>query len=390
MSNNESSLGRETLIAVLATRLGLLFGLLLLFTFCISIDNITFFTFMGVAFVATVPYSLWLKNKKTISRSAHLQFAVDVIVVSGLVYFTGGLESKLSLLYPLVILSAGIISPLKETVELTVLSMLMYTLVLVIEPSGALDIAGISANGDVAISYVVRISMFAIFGLISGYLSQRCRFAERDSERWRFLSELIFENIDAGLALLNAESKIVMVNTGFCEMTGYSKEGLLGHKFFELMLENDNPSEDVTWFLKAGGSSFPARMVTSDFDAPREILNYTGKEEHLNPVTLVVVMDESDQLEVENERRALERNKAAAEMATNVAQEIRTPLTAISGGIQLLSVYKDLPESEKEEIFLKIVDQSERIDKAIQKFLNYAEFSKQSAKELIDLDLNGN
>jgi len=66
-------------------------------------------------------------------------------------------------------------------------------------------------------------------------------------------------------------------------------------------------------------------------------------------------------------------------MAKEMAHQIRTPLTGISGAVQLLHLNLKNPnpkevEKEREEVCQQIVTESVRMDKIIQNFLDYAAY----------------
>ncbi len=80
-------------------------------------------------------------------------------------------------------------------------------------------------------------------------------------------------------------------------------------------------------------------------------------------------------------------------MAKEMAHQIRTPLTAISGAVQLLQLNLKSPApeeaaKEREDVCQQIVTESVRMDKIIQNFLDYAEFSPKDIRDLIQMDID--
>ena len=94
---------------------------------------------MGIAFTITIPYSLWLRSKIRTFQFAPLQFLVDLIMVTGLVYFSGGIHSEFTLLYPLVILSAGIAVNPKQAAAIKARYQVEVVACLGVEPSVDLE-----------------------------------------------------------------------------------------------------------------------------------------------------------------------------------------------------------------------------------------------------------
>jgi signal transduction histidine kinase len=97
---------------------------------------------------------------------------------------------------------------------------------------------------------------------------------------------------------------------------------------------------------------------------------------------------------LQSQTRQLERIKAAANMAKEMAHQIRTPLTGISGAVQLLQINikndtnGESMDKERQELCQQIVMESIRMDKVIQNFLDYAEFSPKDIRDLIQMDID--
>ena len=170
------------LTAILLARLSVLW-ILVLVSLLIPNDNAIFYAFMGMAFIITIPYSLWLRSKIRTAQFAPLQFLVDLILVTGLIYFTGGVNSDLTLLYPLVILSAGIVGTPKQAARITILGIITYTLMVTVLSQNIL--VDYLPDGEMAESQTVyptiilRILIFACFGLVSIYVSKRCSYVSQ-------------------------------------------------------------------------------------------------------------------------------------------------------------------------------------------------------------------
>lgn len=81
-------------------------------------------------------------------------------------------------------------------------------------------------------------------------------------------------------------------------------------------------------------------------------------------------------------------------MAKEMAHQIRTPLIDISGAVQLLRLNlrnsaTDIGTTkEREHLCQQILQESIHMDKVIQNFLGYAEFSPSDSNDLIQMDLN--
>ena len=196
-----------TMTGLLGARLAAITGFLILLSFILAKDGLAFYALMAFAYIITIPYSLWMRSQDRMRRLAPLQFLADLVVVSVLVYFTGGLTSDLTLLYPLIILSAGIVLPLIQTIQITALSILSYVLIVLLMSQNILVQYPPAATGETlagaGTSMVLRIFIFVFFGITSAYVSRRCDYINKKEKQFSTLTEIIFKNVKTGLLLLD-------------------------------------------------------------------------------------------------------------------------------------------------------------------------------------------
>jgi nitrogen-specific signal transduction histidine kinase len=104
--------------------------------------------------------------------------------------------------------------------------------------------------------------------------------------------------------------------------------------------------------------------------------------------------DLSSFLRLQSRTRQLERIRAAANMAKELAYQIRSPLTGVSSAVQLLqlNLKKDQTEKpldkERQTLCEQIDQESSRMEKVIQNFIDYAEFSPTDIRDLIQMDID--
>lgn len=182
------------LVRVLAVRLALLSLLLGASSLLLPDYGGAFHVFVGLAFMLTIPYSLWIRDHVRLHELSYLQFLVDVVVVTGLVYFTGGMRSGLVLLYPLVIVAAGIVSPWWRAMQIAVLCVLAYSTLAVLGMERVLvPYAGEVASQGYEHGLVIMVlhgMTFLLFGVAGAFMSRRCLYLEPSEQpgeldRWR-------------------------------------------------------------------------------------------------------------------------------------------------------------------------------------------------------------
>lgn len=395
------------LTAILLARLAFLW-LLVLVSLAMPHDDVVFYAFMGFAFIITIPYSLWMRSKLRSTQFASLQFLVDLVLVTGLIYFTGGVNSELTLLYPLVILSAGMVGTPRQAGQITFLSIVIYLLMTALLFQGM--IVEYLPGGNVAEPrpvypiLLLRIIMFACFGWASVYLAKRCNFINQHQTDAKDLSENLLDNLHAGLLMLNRDGRILFANPAACEMINETEETLCTQTFSERCTTGPDICQDTygttAYLSRLGASPLPVSFRTADIKLPAVVFSDQVDPEDEYSVTLLTFTDLSRPLELEHQLRQVERITAATHIAGEMAHEIRTPLTSISASIQLLEHYERkttaadwLPNSpqrkERRELFDHIIDAADQMDAVVKNFVDFAEFSPADLLSIIKLDSIG-
>jgi two-component system sensor histidine kinase PilS (NtrC family) len=402
---NPKATTRTELASILLIRLGFLW-LLVLLSFLIPKDDMAFYAIMGVAFTITIPYSLWLRSKLRSSQFAPLQFLVDLVLVTGLVYYTGGAQSELTLLYPLVILSAGIVVTPKVAAQITALGVLMYVLLVTLLSQGVLvDClpAGITTQTEFSyFAIFMRVLLFTLFGAASIYVAKRCDYiTTHEQDLHNTTCDLLWNNPHP-ILLLDVTGQILRANQPACELFNKSALELTDFKFNELCSAGPAPIPDsygpCTYLVRDGESPVPVSYRVADLRLLETALHGSeGRKNEVLDVTIIAFSDISHPVKIENQLEQVERITAATELAGEMAHEIRTPLTSLSASVQLLKHYEEratsadwLPNSprrrDREELFNHIEDASRQLDSVIQNFLDFAEFSPEDLLSIIKLD----
>ncbi|NOY79956.1 MAG: hypothetical protein GXP31_03015 [Kiritimatiellaeota bacterium] len=224
-------------------------------------DEISFYSFISLAFVINIPYALWLRKEQTARQSTPLQFLVDTLLVTGLVHFTGGLQSELVLLYPLVILSAGLVVSGEFSMKVTVLCISLYATLIVLEMQGLVRYYGPGpfpyTNGQhVVQALMLRIFVFTFFTAASSFLSDRLGRGRDGVGPTGMVSSLIC-NFMAPIALCaNRQGKILFANKAAADFIGHPSDFIRGRDIGDFIV--DAPPA-------AGAKPFEARMCTLTF-----------------------------------------------------------------------------------------------------------------------------
>src|SRR5580698_4887090 len=317
---------------------------------------------------------------------ASLQILTDLVMVSLLVHETGGWDSSLNFLYPLVIIVAGILLPRVWAQLLAALAFILYGTVLELNYYGLVRSYCTTHPELKALQGIIFVNLFAFLAVayLAGLLVAKLRQARvqlKDAsgalEDLQILHENIIQSISSGLITTDLDGRITLVNNAALKLLERTQDELLGKAVTELFLDALPNAESQTHaevrFEPAGTFRKTVRVrVAALHGSERGAMGY------------VYAMDDLTEIRrLEREVRMQDRLAAVGRLAAAIAHEIRNPLTSIAGSVSMLS---GIPEmSEEHRHLLEIVTrESQRLNGIITDFLAYSR-GKQYHFEKADL-----
>ncbi|MGG1629096.1 PAS domain S-box protein [Rossellomorea sp. NRS-1567] len=196
------------------------------------------------------------------------------------------------------------------------------------------------------------------------------------SERYQMEKELreseerfrkIFEGSLDGLILTNHNYVVVDANPEVSKIIDIEKDHLIGKDVREIL--NIEPGEEsydeYLQQLKEDGQATFLKTLTSHRDKVQYI-ELSSKYNLLSNLNLTIIRDITEQIEMQEQLRKSDTLSVVGELAAGIAHEIRNPMTALKGFIQLLenSVGRD-----HEMYFNVITSEFQRIESIITEFL---------------------
>ncbi len=192
----------------------------------------------------------------------------------------------------------------------------------------------------------------SIDGIYKGHLWKYSDITERKSQENSLKKQEekfrnIIANMKMGLLETDNEDVIMDVNQQFCEMSGYSREELIGMKSVDLLVGDGFKSEareKSSSRLKGASSTYPLQVKLKNGDLRWWLTsggpNFNDKGKLIGTVGISV--DVTDQKKLEHELeiallKAEESSVAKEAFLANMSHEIRTPLNAIIGIIREFS-----------------------------------------------------
>lgn len=341
---------------------------------------------MLAALALSVVYVILLRfTRISTTLQASLQFAFDILLVTWLVWVTGRFYSPYSALYIVVISMAGLflgargalLAALGCAVSYTS-AMMGLTLVLATGRNGA----GSATTGEAVEAIGLNNVAFLVVGLLAAQLVRRQTRSEvrmietaHALASLRELHERIVESIRSGVITTDLERRVYTINRAAEEMTGYSAEDLRGHDVGALFGDLHEQTAQSLAAAEAGQPSprYEADCLTAEGFRVR--LGYSisplAAEEGETTGLVITFQDLTEVRSMEETSRRQERLSAVGRVAAGIAHEIRNPLAAMRGSIQVLrsELSADSSQAELMEIVLR---ESDRLNRIITDFLTYA------------------
>ncbi|MEQ8181099.1 MAG: ATP-binding protein [Smithellaceae bacterium] len=351
--------------------------------FPVSVSTLNFLYFIIAAtYFFSLAYILILKIFKQLRINIYLQLAIDILLVTMLVYITGSYRSNYSVLYTLVIIYSVIFLDRYGGLIIASAAGSFYSLLLGLEFCQWLPVLSkiepdysLTAE-EVLTRILVHIVSFYVLAFLASFVVEqekkvRSLLMEKESEfdQLDLLFRSIVESVDTGIMTIDFEGTIKTFNRAAELITGYSlaqvKNRLVADVFPECI---------VTFALQLDKRQSKNRMEVV-------IEGRNGRKVHLgcsiSPLKdkqnreIGSILIFQDLTEIRQMEENLEKSKRLAligEMAAGLAHEMRNPLASITGSIELLR--RNLALKDTDDRLMQIILRGkDQLDNFVRDFL---------------------
>jgi two-component system sensor histidine kinase PilS (NtrC family) len=351
----------------------------------------------GLVYALTLVYiglAHWIRSR---GINIMIQTCGDLAIETLLVYFTGGLDSPFSFLYLVSIITAsmllfrrgGILAASGAAILYGGLTDLMYYGIIPMAEQ-ALFLPTAWTSSRLYFNLTANFAGFYATALLTAYLSEKLQktSAELDANRQnlaalRALNQNVVDSIPSGLITISAYGTASFVNPAGAGILSLSPLAILGRHVTELGFFSLGEWDEARQQLAEG---MVVRREINDFPvgAERRSIGFAVSPlttlEGLAAGYTLIFQDLTEMKKLEAALRLKDRMAAVGELSAGIAHEIRNPLAAIAGSVQVLKNSSSLTPQEQRLMSI-VLKESERLNKSISDFLRFVRPQEKRALE---------
>lgn len=340
----------------------------------------------GATYALTLIYIALAFGLPSRNLNLALQTGGDILVETLLVYFTGGLDSPFSFLYLVSVITAamllyrrgGLLAASAASILYGVLVDLMYYGVLPL-PEQSISLPTAWTSSRLYFNMAANFTGFYATALLTSYLSEQLQRTSRELDanrqnlaELRALNQNVVESIPSGLITLSSFGTASFVNPAGAHILRIEPMEMLGRHVTELGFFSNEEWVAAREELATG--SIVRRETDREEEGEQRSIGFaisplSTLDGHFSGYT-VIFQDLTDVKKLEAEVRLKDRMAAVGELSAGIAHEIRNPLAAIAGSVQVLKNSKSLTQQEQRLMSI-VLKESERLNKSISDFLRF-------------------
>jgi two-component system sensor histidine kinase PilS (NtrC family) len=315
--------------------------------------------------------SVWSERR----LQAILQVLSDLAMVTLVVHLTGGIDSSLNFLYPLVIIVACMLLPRSWGFLSAALAFILFGTILELDYYSLLPSFSTSHPKLQALQIVIFVNLFAYFAIayLAGSLMAKLRQVDvqlKDAsgalENLQALHENIVQSMSGGVIATGLDGRITLVNRAAQQLLEITERELRGRSVSSIF-------QDPLPHVGSGRSDAEVRYSAANgfrktFRVTVSALNVIARGD----LGFIFSFDDLTEMRrLEREVRMQDRLAAVGRLAAAIAHEIRNPLTSIAGSVSMLSDAVALND-EQRQLLQIVTRESERLNNIITDFLAYS------------------
>lgn len=351
--------------------------------FPVSVSTLNFLYFIIAAtYFFSLAYILILKIFKELRINIYLQLAIDILLVTLLVYITGSYRSNYSVLYTLVIIYSVIFLDRYGGLIIASAAGSFYSLLLGLEFYQWIPgISTIEQNysltaEEVVTRILVHIVSFYVLAFLASFVveqEKKVRFLLMEKESEFDQLDLLFcsivESVDTGIMTIDLQGTIKTFNRAAEKITGFSLAYVKNKPVADIF------PECIASFALGVDKKHNKNRMEVVIEAGRGEKVHLGcsisplkDKQHKEIGSILIFQDLTEIRQMEENLEKSKRLALIGEMAAGLAHEMRNPLASITGSIELLR--RSLTLKDTDDRLMKIILRGkDQLDNFVRDFL---------------------
>jgi two-component system sensor histidine kinase PilS (NtrC family) len=351
---------------------------------------------ISIGFFFSLVYALLFKFLP-LTLTASCQVVGDLLLVGGILYTTGGIDSPISFLFLFVIIATSVMLPRAAVFLAASGAIIIYGVLIDLEYYGFITPVYLFPESKISfesgyVFYIIFLNIVAFYTVayLSSFLSHRLRIIKDELEKTSFnleeqraFNRNIVQYMGNGLVTIDREGIITSINPAGEKLIGFSSQESLKQNIKTLI-----PSIQLNELLTESKSSALPEQIE------REFTRNDGKKIYLRikvsnlsdldvPGFILVFEDLTEINFMQKKMLRTEQLAAVGRFSAGLAHEIRNPLTSLSGSIQVLAKGLNLEDSYKKLMNI-VIKETDRLNAILSDFLTYSQ-PKKNTNTIVDL-----
>jgi len=316
-------------------------------------------------------------------RVAWLVCLLDTALVTAVVAATGGARSIFAFLYVLSVTAACLLLSRTGGLTIAAASSALYTGLVfgrTIFPMTAFFEAPVESTALEVVTIFMNAGTFLVVAIVAGGLAERFRSTQEELETnqadlrdLEAFTNLIFESVGTGLIALDREHRVTALNRAAEQITGVAAAAVMGRPWS--VLESSVPLAVIESEIESSGRGSAWREVTlrrgDGEDIPVRMTFSALRAGDGRGIGLIAACEDLSAIRaMEARMRAADRLASLGRMAANIAHEIRNPLAALSGAVEVMAA--GAADDTRERLGQIVLKETGRLNAIIREFLEYA------------------
>jgi two-component system sensor histidine kinase PilS (NtrC family) len=345
-------------------------------------------------YVFSFGYLVLLKKTKNISVNIYLQLITDNLLITLLVYVTGGISSIYSSFYHMVIIYSALFLNLRGSIIAASMSSILYGTLLnceyyhLISPMYApQNQYSYSAGYAFASIFIYIVSFYTVAFLISVIVEKekytRRLLAKKASEfnKLDLLHRRIIESVDLGIITIDLSGRIQSMNQAAQNLTDSKFDTIVNQPIKKaLAFIPDTCLSSASQGISEQDIQYRTNRKTSIY---RIAVSPLLDRKLIKIGEIIIIKDETIIREIETDAQKSKQLALIGEMAAGLAHEIRNPLASLGGSIQLMQKNLDL-DPKNQRLMNIILRGRKQLENLVKDFLL---LSKSSARRMDEIHI---